>query len=205
MDTGIAAAFGAQSPSKEHRSAAEKIAAKVAIHPNGCWEWQGSLAAHGYGTVTFKKPIQEYMRDLGVLTGKSLYNHRAHRAAYALAYGQIASGEHICHRCDNPSCCNPAHLFAGTQSENMVDMLEKGRGRYQNGPGSPRRQRPYKLKFGPFMPAASKLTEAQVMQIIGSNDSAASIARQFGINVSHVYRLKSGEQRKAAFLAGREI
>ena len=50
-----------------------------------------------------------------------------HRVAYELAYGQVPDGLMICHRCDVRSCCNPHHLFTGTNAENMVDMVAKGR------------------------------------------------------------------------------
>ena len=53
----------------------------------------------------------------------------AHRLAYKLAYGEIPTNKVICHHCDNPSCINPEHLWAGTQSENIVDAYKKGRKR----------------------------------------------------------------------------
>ena len=54
--------------------------------------------------------------------------HMAHRAAYERAYGPITDGKFVLHRCDVPQCCNPKHLFLGTQSENAKDMWSKGRG-----------------------------------------------------------------------------
>jgi hypothetical protein len=51
----------------------------------------------------------------------------AHRIAYELAYGPIADGLQVLHRCDNPPCCNPAHLFLGTIKENIHDAMAKGR------------------------------------------------------------------------------
>lgn len=75
-----------------------------------CWLWMGSSLPKGYGRF--------------YANGKMNY---AHRFAYETWVGQIPDGHFICHHCDNPSCCNPDHLFAGTQKDNMRDCAEKGR------------------------------------------------------------------------------
>jgi len=76
-----------------------------------CWEWQRSRTDRGgYGKL---------WRD-----GKLV---RAHRVAWELTYGQIPEGSLVLHRCDNPPCCNPAHLFLGTHQDNHADMHAKGR------------------------------------------------------------------------------
>lgn len=79
--------------------------------PDGCWPWTRSTFG-GYGNLRMGK-------------GKIL----AHRHAYQLTYGPIPSGMDVCHRCDNPPCCRPDHLFLGTHAENMADMVAKGRAR----------------------------------------------------------------------------
>lgn len=76
-----------------------------------CWVWNGTVDRKGYG---------------GVKLGK-----RARRQAHCLAYeefiGAIPEGLCVLHRCDNPPCCNPAHLFLGTRGDNVRDSVAKGR------------------------------------------------------------------------------
>lgn len=88
----------------------------VTITASGCWEWNGSRDRHGYG----------WIRN-GDRTVK------AHRASYAVHIRPVLAGETICHRCDNPPCVNPEHLFAGTMLDNTRDMIAKGRRRPDKG------------------------------------------------------------------------
>lgn len=84
---------------------------RVAIGaPTECWMWKGSVNRDGYGRATLNgKPIS------------------ASRAAYILATGASVDGLLVCHHCDNPGCCNPAHLYAGTKSDNERDKFLRGR------------------------------------------------------------------------------
>lgn len=81
------------------------------VDADSCWEWQGHRTRGGYGTVS------------GTSSPRV-----ASRVAYETWIGPIPDGMVICHSCDNPPCCNPAHLFVGTSRENTEDMLNKRRG-----------------------------------------------------------------------------
>lgn len=81
----------------------------------GCWPWTGAIDHKGYGAIQGPGPIHRVLKT--------------HRVAYEAAHGPLGDGECVLHRCDNPRCCNPAHLFVGTIADNNRDMWSKGRGR----------------------------------------------------------------------------
>lgn len=111
-----------------------------------CWEWQGARTKE-YGSVSFGTDFI------------------AHRVAYLLGYG-IDPGElQVCHTCDNPPCCRPAHLFLGTSLDNTLDRISKGR------------------RSGRFAGISSKLDNDEIIAIQQSTDSLRAAAKQF--NVSH--------------------
>lgn len=97
-----------------------------------CWEWQLSCCNKGYGKFN--------------IVGRIL---KAHRVSYFLHYKEWPFNLLICHHCDNPPCCNPDHLFKGTNDENMADMMKKNRHASLTGTTNP----------------AAKITESDVMEI----------------------------------------
>lgn len=80
---------------------------------NECWEWLGTKSSDGYAELKYKRK-----------------HIRANRIMWEMVNGQIPNGMIICHRCDNPACVNPHHLFLGTQMDNMHDKIAKGRHSY---------------------------------------------------------------------------
>ena len=138
----------------------ERFNQKWAADANGCHLW---LAAKhdrwGYGAFY----IDGQMRP-------------AHRAAWILAHGPILGGLWVLHRCDQPACVNPDHLFTGTHADNMKDMVAKNRAasRTRNG--------------------RSKLSDTDVALIRSSADTCRSLASRFGISDTQVSRIRLGQR-----------
>lgn len=91
----------------------QRIQRKIWPEPmSGCWLWSGSTMWSGYGRVCIGR--------------KNAY---VHRVVWVEVHGPIPDGLQVLHRCDNPPCCNPDHLFLGTSADNVADKLAKGRDR----------------------------------------------------------------------------
>lgn len=89
---------------------------------DSCWEWFGATKSGPARYGFFRYQGGQYL---------------AHRVSYLMKVGSVFTSDVVCHRCDNPSCVRPSHLFLGTQADNIDDMYDKGRGR-----GTGRRARP---------------------------------------------------------------
>lgn len=94
----------------------QRLRSKVEINSvSGCWEWVGAKR-RGYGRLTVGSRVDGSRRSVS-----------AHRLSYELTCGEIPSGMYVCHRCDNPSCINPEHLFLGSLQDNIKDREKKRR------------------------------------------------------------------------------
>jgi hypothetical protein len=123
----------------------------------GCHVWIGTVDSHGYGRISFKHK-----------------NWLVHRLSYILKYGEIPDGVKACHKCDNPLCINPDHLFLGTQAENMDDMFSKGRGAVGAA---------YKR---------SELTDELVLRIKIDKRTQLEIAKDYGVSRTNISAIKTG-------------
>lgn len=137
----------------------------------GCWGWSGFVNSYGYPIITMSNGR----------TG-------AHRLMWSLINGPIQSGLSVLHKCDNPICMNPDHLFIGTQADNMADMIMKGR--KARGSKSPR----------------AKATEEQVLRahtMLNEGQLSRVVAESCGINLNTVYHIKQGT--RWGWLTGRSV
>jgi hypothetical protein len=142
---------------------------------DSCWPWTHGDNGVGYGRVRHG--------------GESFY---AHRLAYENANGLIPDGLEVCHSCDNPPCCNPAHLFLGEHVDNMGDMKAKGRGRGGGPTGDDHwtRMHPERVLRGEAT-GQSRLTEDDVRAIRARHPSEglAALAAEFGVDRSMIHRI----------------
>lgn len=153
---------------------------------DACWPWQASYTkATGYGR--FKPSEGSPLRE----NDDTQY---AHRAAFLLARGPIPDGLHVLHSCDNPICCNPAHLRAGTRSDNMNDMHQRGRWHLENplvGDANPARYKRENMPRGENHGQA-KLTwaiVAEVRALHAAGSAVAVLAERFGVTATTIRKV----------------
>jgi len=131
------------------------------VTESGCWIWTGSLSSRGYGTIKHKYKTKS-----------------AHRVSYELHHGEIQEGKVVCHKCDNPSCVNPSHLYAGTLSDNARDKVKRNRCNPTRGTKNPR----------------AKLNNEQVLTIFRSKENGSILADAYGVSRTTVSEIKSGRK-----------
>lgn len=183
----------------EKREAIARFNSKV-VRSADCWGWLGAINDSGYGFMSLKD-----------------YPIRAHRLSWLIHRGEIPTGKWVLHTCDNPSCTNPQHLYIGTHSDNVRDMVERGRScsgdknamrrpdvaAQHRGDQHWMKQKPERIARGQRQSHA-KLTDSDVLEIhklfAEGRISKAAIARQFGVdrtNVSQIIRGKAWTHVKA--------
>lgn len=130
-----------------------------------CWIWTGARQSQGYGMVQVR--TGERVGTVSKLT---------HRVAYHLARGPFPDHLHVLHKCDNPPCCNPAHLFLGTAADNAADKVAKGRARAVHGEAH----------------QSAKLTATDVLEIrrrVSSGEMQSVVASAFKVSRASIWQI----------------
>ena len=149
-----------------HSDLKSEFLSRTEAQDNGCWHWTGNVfkARGGYGCATFRK--------------HGIINKRAHRLAWELFRHKITPEHHVLHKCDNPLCVNPDHLFLGNQWSNMRDRDSKNRQNRGENHGM------------------CKLTEPQALAVLNDKRPQKEIASDYGISVPTVSDIKRGHSWK---------
>ena len=143
---------------KKGRSVEERFHGFYIPEPNsGCWLWFGGVGEFGHGTMNIE--------------GRQ---NQAHRVSWELHNGPVPDDLWVLHRCDNPPCVNPEHLFLGTCLDNHHDMIAKGRKVQVIGEAHPK----------------TKLTEQDVLNIRADTRPLAVIGADYGFDKQHVWKIK---------------
>lgn len=149
------------------------------VKGKNCWEWIACKNNQGYGLFRFNNR-----------------SRLAHRVSWTLNGGLIPGGLYVCHKCDNPICVRPSHLFLGNQSDNMGDAKRKGR--MASGEKSSMRLHPDRIARGTRRWNA-KLTDKKVLEIRGAAAvgwSFKGLAAKFHVHQSQISRIVAGKRWK---------
>jgi len=136
------------------------------IRQDGCWEFKGTISSTGYFEIKIG----------GRYKPKSM---KAHRISWIIHKGEIPKGMHVLHRCDNPRCTCPSHLFLGTNHDNVLDKESKGRG------NQPKEEDHNKAVL-------TRKQVKKIKQLLKLGVMATKIARDFGVGSSTIYNIKYG-------------
>ncbi len=137
---------------------------------NACWIWTGLKNEDGYGRTSWERK-----------------HWKCHRVAYLITFGEIPKGMQVLHHCDNPACVNPSHLWLGTHTDNMRDMVSKGRKFRHYPPGTHWTQRePEKLARGDK--SGSRLHPERLVR--GENHHRSKLTNQDVIEIRRRYALE---------------
>lgn len=157
----------------------ERFFENVSIMESGCWEWEAYCNQWGYG-------------QFGVNAKLML----SHRFSWEFFNGKIPDGLCVLHKCDNPPCCNPTHLFLGTRNDNTQDMIRKGRKRNCAPENHGCKTHPEKILRGEQKPAA-KLKASDVLAIrkmISEKVPHRKIAKIFGVSAPRISYIKNRKE-----------
>lgn len=130
---------------------------EVSSDPDACWEWKACIGRHGYGQITYKNKA-----------------YLAHRLSFLFHNGYLPENLVVCHKCDNPPCVRPDHLFLGTKKDNSMDASRKGRYQYRE-----------------------KLTRDQVLEILrmrSEGKTQREIGLAFGLHAVTIHYITSGKR-----------
>ena len=130
--------------------------------PDACWLWTAAKRKTGYGLFYIRRA------------------HGSHRIAWAMDKGPIPDGLCVCHRCDNPPCCNPKHLYAGTKVDNAQDSIRAGTKYQPDNRGE--------------LHGMSKLTAKDILEIRTSKLSQRKTANLFGVSQSSIWLIKTNKR-----------
>lgn len=127
---------------------------------DGCWEWQGHRNAGGYGIYRYRQ------------------TDKAHRASWMIHNGEIVDDLHVLHRCDNPPCVRPDHLFLGTHLDNVADRVAKDRSKSEHG------EHPEKLTWE---------SAERIRQLVAEGQYPWLVAAYFGVSRVMVSKIVRGD------------